>query len=509
MAMLLLASASALVSVARDLASERLRLSGGPQLFLDDHLIADMKNLRRDLKQPTKHPANPLIIPDQPWERRMIELYGTVLFDDDTQSFRCWYLASESGSAKPEYYICYAESKDGIHWKKPFVGSEPFGPYQRHNIVIPGGHGISVIKDVDDADPQRRYKAAGGDIFATSPDGSHWKVENNRYAVGKNDTCSSLVRWKDEYLYFVRNQEPETGTTVPDPKTGKNWTGTMRGVGLSTSSDFRTWTEKRSIFRTDERDGFPWVQPHALCVTAYGDVLIGLLPIMQIIPEEGNNIMGTVHVELMISRNGRNWDRVADRGVFMPFDKPEPKNRRKWDARFHPGANMFVKDDMVYIYYFGTKVLFGEGSWQDGSLRFGGAVAPAKFVEQVHTKPRPFGIGLATIPADRLLSLRPVNWEMEGVLKTRPLLLSGQHLLVNADVAPGDLHVALLDADGRPINGFAHEDSIATPHDKLRYRIVWRNEDGEKSLQHAPSEQPFALEFRFSNGDLYAFQLLK
>jgi len=42
--MLLLASASALVSVARDLASEPLRLSGGPQLFLDDHLIADMKN---------------------------------------------------------------------------------------------------------------------------------------------------------------------------------------------------------------------------------------------------------------------------------------------------------------------------------------------------------------------------------------------------------------------------------------------------------------------------------
>ena len=351
-------------------------------MFLDDHLIVEMKNLKRDFKQPTKHPENPLLKPDQPWERRMIELYGTVLFDDEMQKFRCWYLASESGAGQPEYYICHAESKDGIHWEKPHVGSEPFGPYERHNIVIPGGHGISVIKDADEADPKRRYKAAGGDIFATSPDGIQWAIENNRYAVHKNDTCSSLVCWKDEFLYYVRNQEPETGNSVFDPKTGKTWTGTMRGVGLSTSSDFHKWAEKRSIFRTDERDGFPWVQPHALCVTAYGDVLIGLLPIMHIIPEEGNNIMGTIDVQMMVSRDGRDWQRVADRNVFMPADKPAPKGKRNWDARFHPGANMLVRDDLVYIYYFGTNLLFGESNWQDGTLRFGGAARPAEFVER-------------------------------------------------------------------------------------------------------------------------------
>jgi hypothetical protein len=281
----------------------------------------------------------------------------------------------------------------------------------------------------------------------------------------------------------------------------------MRGVGLCTSGDFRTWTEKKSIFRTDDRDGFPWVQPHALCVTPYGDVLIGLLPIMQIIPDEGNNLMGTINVQLMTSRDGRDWQRVADRGVFMQHDKPEPPGKRNWDARFHPGANMFVKDDTVYIYYFGTTLLFGESNWQDGSLRFGEGVEKAKLVERTFTEARPFAIGLATLPADRFVSLRPVNWEIDGVLQTRPLLIEGRDLLVNADIDPGDLKVALLDADGAPLPGFESANSYAIPHDKLRHRIVWRQGDREQSLDVAASENPISIEFSIRNGDLYAFQV--
>jgi hypothetical protein len=506
---LLICCAAALLAVATQTRAEHLTASHSPQLFLDDQLIASMRNLRRDVKQPTKHPANPLITPDQPWERRMIELYGTVLFDKDASLFRCWYLASESGASTPEYYICYAESDDGIQWRKPLVGSKPFGPYKHHNIVIPGGHGISVIQDADDPDPQRRYKAAGGDVFGTSPDGIHWNMENNRYAVRKNDTCSSLVRWSDEYLLFVRNQEPETGTSIHDAKTGKNWTGVMRGVGLCTSNDFRRWADKQSIIRTDDQDGFPWVQPHALCVTAYGDILIGLLPIVQLIPEEGNNIMGTISVQLAVSRNGRDWQRVADRASFMPSDKPEPKGRRNWDARLHPGANMLVKDDLVYIYYFGTNILFGESSWQEGGLRFGAGVKPAQRMERTFDEARPFAIGLATIPADRFVSLRPVNWESTGEVVTRPLAISGHDLLVNAEIAPADIYVALLDTNGKPLPGFGHENSVAVPHDKLRYRIVWRNEGNEQTLRDVRQDQPLALAFKFNNGDVYSFQIIE
>lgn len=104
---LLLLFVTAAVVAAR--ADEPIRISRHPQLFLDNYLVARTTNLRRDMKQPSKHPQNPLIKQDFPWEKRMIQVYGTVLFDEASASFRCWYLASESPDATPEYYVCYAE----------------------------------------------------------------------------------------------------------------------------------------------------------------------------------------------------------------------------------------------------------------------------------------------------------------------------------------------------------------------------------------------------------------
>jgi hypothetical protein len=473
-------------------------LSHHPQLFLDDVLIAEMKNVRREMQQPARHPKNPLIKPDFPWENRMIEFYGSVLFDERLEKFRCWYLASESPDANPEYYICYAESRDGIEWQKPFVGEGKFGPYDRHNIVLRGGHGISVMETPGDPDPARRFKGVGGDFFAWSPDGLHWTTENCRAAIGKNDTSPSFVHWKGEYLYYVRNQEPETGKKVFDSISGKTWSGTMRGVGLSVSKDFRSWTPKRSILRGDERDRFPWGQPHALCATVYGDVLIGLLPMLALNPEDDNNFTGTMNVQLATSRDGRNWHRVANRAVFMAEDNPGPLEQRNWDAHFHPGSPMLVKDDLVYIYYFGCKFFHGEAR---------------KNPNHEITGPRPFGIGLATLPADRFVSLRPDNAEQEAVVQTRPLRLSGKDLLVNADLgadhAADSLRVELRDAKGNPLPGFGAAASVLVRHDKLRHRIVWRTAAEERSLANAPLDQPIAVRFTLRHGKLFAFQLAR
>jgi hypothetical protein len=80
---------------------------------------------------------------------------------------------------------------------------------------------------------------------------------------------------------------------------------------------------------------------------------------------------------------------------------------------------------------------------------------------------------------------------------------------VNADVSPSDLQVALLDADGHPLDGFSYEQSVTERHDKLRYRIRWRSKDEPKSLLDVPIGKPVALQFRLRNGDLFAFQLVE
>jgi hypothetical protein len=457
-----------------------IKLSRQPQLFLDDYVVAKITNLTHELTRPTKHPANPLIVQDLPWEKRLISTYGTVFYDGQAGKFRCWYTAGEhkdgipddpAGPVTAEYFVCYAESDDGLHWDKPPVGQETFGVHKRHNIVIPGGHGFCVLPAPDEPDPKRRYKGVGGAIFGFSRDGIHWDTHNWRDAVGKNDTSSCVVRWRDQYLAYVRYQ-------VQDPA----WTPVMRGIGFCTSQDFENWTAKELIFATDEKDGYPWTQSYGLAVTPYGDQLVGILWLLHLDEFEGNNSLGDEDTQLVVSRDGQHWKRVADRAVFLA---PTPGT---WDrGRIHaPTTSMFVKDNLVYIYYSATDTRHGSGRW--GSP----------------------GIGLATLPADRFVALRQRDKNEPGVLQTRLLEFSGTSLLVNADLQGADLQVEVLDRRGEVLAGFDRDCSRLIAHDQLRYRVVWETDGKRRSLIDAPKSGPLALRFVLHEGCmLYALQITK
>ena len=453
-------------------------ISDGPQLFLDDYLVAKKTNLTRRLQQPTKHPANPLIVQDHHWEKRVIELYGTVIYEPSDGlkkgKFRCWYLASENNDGIPdnpenpvtvEYYMCYAESQDGINWAKPMVGQGKFGSHDTHNVVIRGGHGACILLTPWDTDPKRRYKALGGNIVAFSPDGIHWDMHPFK-ASGKNDTSSSVIYHNGEYLAYVRNQGHWEG-------------GVLREVGICVSNDFLDWTPKKTVFKTDEKDDAPWTQPYGLAVTPYGDQLIGIVWMIHLDHEKHNNMRGTQDMQLLVSRDGRKWDRVANSAVFMA---PTPGT---WDSgRIIPSTTMFVKDDLVYMYYTGTTTRHGSGDWG-----------------------RP-GIGLATLPADRFVALTPKNISQAGVLETKPFSFEGKELLVNADVAENGLRVEVLDAKGNLLPSFGCENCRLVQHDPLRYRVVWGPEGSTKSIGDSCRET-VALRFHLKRGDLYAFQILK
>jgi hypothetical protein len=300
-----------------------------------------MDNLKREMVTPAKYPANPLIVQDQPWEKKTLQVYGTVLYETPLKKYRCWYLAAENegsiidrpeGPVTVEYFQCYAESGDGIRWAKPMVGAGKLGPHEKHNVVVFGGHGFCVLPDPDDPDPQKRYKGLGGGTIGFSPDGIRWELKPWK-VVGKNDTSTCVVKWKGEYLAYVRNQ-------------GKWENGVMREVGLSVSKDFVNWTPKKTVFKTDQKDGYPWTQPYGMAVTPYGDQLIGIVWLLRLDQKQGNNKHGDIdETQLVVSRDGRTWNRVADR---TPFLKPTPI---AWDrGGLWPGTTMFVKDDQVYIY---------------------------------------------------------------------------------------------------------------------------------------------------------------
>ncbi|GIT31444.1 MAG: hypothetical protein Ct9H300mP1_34900 [Planctomycetaceae bacterium] len=73
------------------------------QLLVDNHVIAGMSNLKRELGRVTKlNGGKPVLVRDQPWERSCT-YYGTALHDG--QKFQMWYRASLEPFA-----LGYAES---------------------------------------------------------------------------------------------------------------------------------------------------------------------------------------------------------------------------------------------------------------------------------------------------------------------------------------------------------------------------------------------------------------
>ena len=136
----------------------------------------------------------PSIKPDQPWEGTLTLQPGTVIYDEDEHIFKMWYNSLPTES-KPdiEEFLCYATSQDGIHWTKPALNIVEYHGSKANNIFLKWcSWTLSVIKDMHESDPSKRYKLAywyvhdlakKGLWVAFSADGIHWNVYENNPVV--------------------------------------------------------------------------------------------------------------------------------------------------------------------------------------------------------------------------------------------------------------------------------------------------------------------------------------
>ena len=79
-----------------------------------------------------------------------------------------WYLpesAGDDGYFDDPNVTCYATSRDGVHWEKPLVGTLKAKNGKPHNAVA-YIHQASVMKDLRESDPAKRYKCVGCSIAA-------------------------------------------------------------------------------------------------------------------------------------------------------------------------------------------------------------------------------------------------------------------------------------------------------------------------------------------------------
>lgn len=110
-----------------------------PFFLCDRRVVEDHWLVERFIVPPERHPDNPLIFKQHPWEGTGPHLAGSVLRDPHSGKFHMWYSvwnrqAYEQRLPFP-YNVCYAESDDGIQWRKPMLGVFHFSGSTQNNCV--------------------------------------------------------------------------------------------------------------------------------------------------------------------------------------------------------------------------------------------------------------------------------------------------------------------------------------------------------------------------------------
>jgi len=138
------------------------------ELFVDDFVI-DKLTGEAELRMHHPEPREVAIVHDAPWEGSGSG-YHTVFQDGDL--YRMYHRGShldvtpgKLNSGRHQPFYCYAESDDGIHWRKPELGIVEFDGSKENNIILEGlgTHNFAPFKDANpDCAPEARYKALAG-----------------------------------------------------------------------------------------------------------------------------------------------------------------------------------------------------------------------------------------------------------------------------------------------------------------------------------------------------------
>ena len=471
------------------------------QLFVDRTLVYQTERVWFTQHQGAKHPANPLVVADQPWEGWRVQIYGNVLYDQEEKIFKMWYYSEGRGNG------CYATSTDGIQWEKPPVGRHDAESGKRSNVVF--DHFLpSVIKDTADPDPTRRYKmtCARPDSrykhytywTMVSPDGLRWKLSGEKpLAPGFDVVTSHWDPFRKLHVSFVKNHQ------LP-------WRGHWRRVfDLTASKDFENWSTPIPAFRPDLRDDASTLarveqarplldradDPARLRTEFYG---VGAYPhesctiaFPWVISINNNarwgNHEGPAEIQLAASRDLVEWHR--------PFRTPVIAKGKpgQWDSGYHTTASSAIRvGDEIRLYFSGANYTHGTPAIYRTQFEDGKSTGRGDRYTS--------SIGLVTWKLDRFVSVDgPASG---GTLTTVPMKFTGDRLELNALTKPkGQIVVELLDASARPIKGFARSSPIKG--DDLRHQVKFSGDISQLS------GHPITLRFHLTNASLFSFAFRK
>lgn len=458
-----------------------LNIGGETQLFLDDFVIESMTGLRRTINQPARHPSNPVVRGEHPWEQGVLHPLA-VARDPETAVFHLYYRATSAPPGQEaRESLCYARSRDGVHWEKPglrFVQLSDKEGGTPNNLIAGPGTPMAVFVRPEEPDPARRFLGLfSGSKPASvaawySPDGLRWEKASETGDL----RASPRTPPNPGARYFYTGQ----------CWAGRNaWGAGRRGVMRADSADLVNWGGNLTIFAAgpDDPENLEfYTMSVADMRTAhkYHGLHIGFLHYfhtdLQGKRNPGNNaaMSGPIDVYLAVSRDTVRWQRVDPATPFLPLGP-----QGAFDSGMVFLCSMVEYKDQLYFYYDGWDLDHGD-------------------LIGTPSKTGRAQIGLATLKRDRFVCLQPQG--DQGTLTTRPLLIEGSRLFVNADARGGRLTVQALDAQASPIG----PESKPITTDGLRHQVAWPRGNPLAARIGQAARLKFTLH---GPARLYAFQL--
>ncbi len=475
-----------------------INIAVGRQLFVDNFLIEDT-DLKREEHRPVPYENNPIFKAVTPWEKGEVTHYyehirpaasilfsGGMWYDGKIKKHRMWYQAGFHGS------IAYAESDDGIHFKR--------GAYQIYgdtNIIMPrGGVWFDTSAVVLNHYPENEEKAeyvmslyirpsqterTGVNVF-TSVDGIHWALQTLTGSKGfsKLNGCGDTTNisynpFRKKWTYSIKHHEGvlgrkryyAEGDTLVAARDMENMVFWQRADCLDIKHPEYNCEPQLYVFNT----------------IAYESVMLGAYDIWK--GPENDVCMATgkpkiTEIHLGFSRDGFHYARQKDRTPFIGCSR----DAKKWDNGYVHASNTIcqIHGDELWFYY---SAFQGDEGMRGATEESNGMYANG-------------GIGFAKLRRDGFASL-----DGTGYITTEKVEFDGKYLFINATAKT--LYAEILDDNGKVVKGFEKENCNPFSGDSCKNNITWKEKKDLSEL----SGKIIKIKFYQEEGSLYSFWISK
>ncbi len=459
-----------------------LEIGSRRELFVDHSLIERLHGLRLELGRPQS--AGVAVTYDKPWEGPL-SFYSTVVKDGDT--YRMYYRGK---SSRPgfRFTICYAESRDAIHWTKPELGLIELDGSKANNVVLLENQVLVPFLDTRPGVPaHERYKGNAfvetrfgakqpGLLGYVSPDGVNWKPIRPGPIVPSefknNFDSQNVMFWSEvEQQYVLYARQTEAG---------------FRAQSRATSKDFLTWTPQVLMTYSDTGTTVPSEQLYTSQVQPYF---------------RAPHIYISLPGRLMEGRRALTAEQARKLGV-DPLSGGEADCSDGVVQTTRAGSTRFDRTFREAFVRPGS----GDANWVSRTNYPACGIVQTGPAEMSFFVQRHYGQKTAHLEryALRLDGFASVHAPLAGgELLTRPLKFTGDVLELNcATSAAGGIRVEIQHVDGKPLSGFSLADCDEIHADDIARVVTWKGSGDLSKL----AGQPVRLRFQLRDADLYAIQ---